>query len=586
MPTGKRRLVLSVMCSAAALSLLLWIAGAAYDALFFYKDTHTFWQLLISDVPAHDLFIRLGGMGMLLLFGIVVSSLLWRQQTAKARQENKLRESEARFRCAIESAPIPVMLHAEDGEVLELNSMWTRLTGYTAEDIRTISDWTRRAYGQKAKALQEHIRTLYKTEKTSEATVFEVRCKNAETRLWEFHSARLGRLPDGRRLVESMARDITEQSEAEAARINLLQAVENSREAIIITAPDGMITYANRAAEKMHGYSKEALEGCHVSLLNAGAEPAAITQGIMDAVVEEGFWEGQLQCRQKDGSEFTAFATVSATRNNDGEVINYISTKNNITKQLHMEAQLQQSQKLESIGTLASGIAHEINNPINGIMNYAQLLCDQFPNHKGLAEIAQEISHETERVASLVKNLMQFARQDRQTHSPVRVQEMVETTLSLVRAVLRRDYIELEVKVPDNLPRVSCRKQQIEQVLMNLLANARDALNDTGKDDDTTKRITVSARQITVDESTTPKEGRRVEISVQDTGAGIPEHVRNRLFEPFFTTKDRTVGTGLGLAISHGIVKGHGSSLSVESRPGSTTFRFSLPAVDEADDNL
>ncbi len=270
------------------------------------------------------------------------------------------------------------------------------------------------------------------------------------------------------------------------------------------------------------------------------------------------------------------------------------------------EAQLRQSQRLESIGTLAGGVAHEINNPINGIMNYAQLIRDELGQEPGeLGEFACEIVHETERVAAIVKSLLQFARHDKRSHSPARVCDIVEGTSSLIRTVMRHDQITLSIDVPDSLPEIRCRSQQIQQVVMNLLTNARDALNDKYEGYDENKVIEVKAlllaqgrpkrfpcRRLAPDAKASDvresppalRSGDAVppmiRITVADRGTGIPDRVRERMFDPFFTTKARDKGTGLGLAISHGIVKDHGGDMSVESKPGEyTRFHVDLPAA-------
>jgi len=203
------------------------------------------------------------------------------------------------------------------------------------------------------------------------------------------------------------------------------------------------------------------------------------------------------------------------------------------------------------------------------------LLRDNASDPARVADYAGNVIKESERVAVIVRNLLSFARQDRETHSPARVVDLVERTLSLMRAVLRKDHIRIEVDVPDDLPSLKCRSQQIQQVLMNLLTNARDALNQRypGSVDDKFLRIRASV----VD-----KDGHRcVRLSVEDCGTGIPAEVAERVFDPFFTTKPRDQGTGLGLSISYGIVREHHGELWFETEPDrGTTFHMDLPADD------
>ena len=263
-----------------------------------------------------------------------------------------------------------------------------------------------------------------------------------------------------------------------------------------------------------------------------------------------------------------------------GHVIGVIEHVKDITERVRaeeerrqMEAQLRQAQKLESIGTLAGGVAHEINNPIMGIMNYAQLIGERLdPDQEQLREFSSGIIHETERVAKIVRNLLTFSRQEKRAHSLARMTDIVEDTLTLIRTIIKRDQITLEVAVPEDLPKIQCRSQQIQQVLMNLLTNARDALNQRYPEYDPDKIVSVTVHLF-------EKDGRRwLRTAVEDHGVGVPVEIRERIFDPFFTTKDRATGTGLGLSISLGIVQDHHGELTFESEEGQPTrFYLDLP---------
>jgi PAS domain S-box-containing protein len=241
-------------------------------------------------------------------------------------------------------------------------------------------------------------------------------------------------------------------------------------------------------------------------------------------------------------------------------------------ERLELEARLRQQQKLESIGTLAAGVAHEINNPLNGILNFAQLILIKKPDNTDIERYAGSILRESERVSEIVKNLLDFSRQDRQTHSPARMQDIAVATLSLVHALFVRDQIVVEADIPADLPSFKCRSQQIQQVLLNLLTNARDATNERYPASDPRKRIRIATRLV-------EREGRRwLRTVVADSGNGIPAELRERIFDPFFTTKPKDVGTGLGLSVSYGIVRDHHGELTFESDPDTgTRFILDLP---------
>jgi signal transduction histidine kinase len=241
-----------------------------------------------------------------------------------------------------------------------------------------------------------------------------------------------------------------------------------------------------------------------------------------------------------------------------------------------LESQLRQQQRLESIGTLASGVAHEINNPVQGIMNYAELIAERSGDPALVSEFAGEIGDESQRVATIVRNLLAFSRQERESpYETADLAALVEDTLSLIRTVIRRDQIQLDVKIAAGLPALRCRTQQIQQVIMNLVTNARDALNERWKEDfGEHKRIELRAEAFERDARAW------VRLSVEDRGGGIPAANLARIFDPFFTTKRNEQGTGLGLAVSQGIAHEHGGELRVESEEGvGSCFHLELPVA-------
>jgi PAS domain S-box-containing protein len=377
----------------------------------------------------------------------------------------------------------------------------------------------------------------------------------------------------------------------------------------------------NRAGEELLGYDRKALLGKNNLDLFPPEQAANFMAKDREALAEQDMVDIPEEPIQtaKNGERLLHTRKV-CIRGSDGATKYLLGISEDITERKRaekereqMQAQLIQAQKLESIGVLASGVAHEINNPIMGVMGYAQLIHDRWgAGDADLLEYATEIAKETDRVAMIVKNLLSFARQNEDIHgSPARIHDIVEATLSLIRAVLRHDQVTLEVHVPADLPEIRCRNQQIQQVIMNLVTNARDALNvrypglDAKK-----KKIIISARMIeksvrsdqlsvisnqsaVISEQSdvgtdhcsliTDNSSSRhwLRLTVEDHGAGIPEDLRARIFEPFFTTKPRDKGTGLGLSISHGIVKDHGGELSVESEVGQwTRFHVDLPVVE------
>ena len=229
-------------------------------------------------------------------------------------------------------------------------------------------------------------------------------------------------------------------------------------------------------------------------------------------------------------------------------------------------------QKLEAIGMLAGGVAHEINNPIMGILNYAQLILDDdlTPSERGV--YASEIIAESQRVANIVNNLLIFSQRGDENFSLAEIRDIVEWTLSILEDVFLQDGITIKVEIQDEIPPVRCRSDQIQQVLTNLLNNARDALNEKYPEFHKDKLIEVKCSLFSRNERPW------IRLTVEDHGNGIPEEIRPNLFEPFFSTRDRLKNTGLGLPISYGIAEDHHGLLHFESETGLfTRFHLDLP---------
>ncbi len=240
-------------------------------------------------------------------------------------------------------------------------------------------------------------------------------------------------------------------------------------------------------------------------------------------------------------------------------------------EKLLFEKKLREQQNLKAIGTLASGIAHEINNPINGIMNYGQIILDDNPNDENLVLYSSEIIRESNRVAKIVKNLLQFSRQDNQQYGDVLVNDIINQTLLLIKTVIRHDHIKLILDLKENLPMIYCKDQQIKQVILNLITNAKDALNIRYPKTDLKKVMRISTIKQIIDNN------EYIRIAVKDAGNGIDEKVKHKIFDPFFTTKNKEDGTGLGLSISYGIISDHNGKLSFDSKIGEgTTFYIDL----------
>jgi len=530
--------------------------------------------------------------------------------TARKEAETALRASEERFRAIADYTAGLECWFGPDGRLIWVNPAVERITGYSVAECLAMPGFPSPLFP--ADEAARNNASFQEALRGSQGNDWEFRLirKDGAER-WASVSWQPIYSSDGTHLGHrSSVRDITDRKRAElalrASEERYRSLVSASLDAVLLTVPDGRVLSANEAACRMFGRTEAEL----IQVGRAGVVDASDPRlaPALEERARTGRFCGELTFVRADGSKFAGEVSSAIFRGESGElrtsmVIRDITerrqaeaelassrkalralaarmenereeARKRIALEIHDELghQLRQQQKLESIGTLASGVAHEINNPITGIMNYAQLIQDRLPPESPLAEFTGEILRETQRVAGIVRNLLTFARNEKQSHSPARIADIIEGTLSLIRTVVRRDDITLTVKVPEDLPQLKCRSQQIQQVLMNLMTNARDALNERYPGHHPDKVLIVSAREL-------EKEGRRwIRVTVEDHGTGILPEVRERMFDPFFTTKPREIGTGLGLSISHGIVREHHGELIVESEPGCLTrMHLDLP---------
>jgi PAS domain S-box-containing protein len=402
--------------------------------------------------------------------------------------------------------------------------------------------------------------------------------------------------PSERALICELAGDLgycLRRFEAEERRAQTVEAlreneqlyraiVETSPDAITLTDLQGMFIASNDRAAQMHGAANvdEFLASAPnaFELIVPEERPRALENA--QKTLEIGWCRNiEYTLRRSDGSTFDAEVNTSVFRDAQGSPKGFVGTIRDISERRRveaeratMEAQLRHQQKLESLGTLASGVAHEINTPVNVVMNYAELTLREVDEGDTIAEYARQIISESQRIADIVRALLAFARQDSDKVEPCCVRDLIESTLSLIGQVLAKDQIKVVVDVDENLPDIACRQRQLHQVLLNLLTNARDALNQRFPGYDDEKIIVLSV------ERNEQKGKPYVRTTVEDHGVGIDPDDIDRIFDPFFTSKPSESGTGLGLSVSHGIIADHGGRLTAESKQGEyTRIHMDLP---------
>ncbi|EKD81203.1 MAG: hypothetical protein ACD_39C01911G0003 [uncultured bacterium] len=384
--------------------------------------------------------------------------------------------------------------------------------------------------------------------------------------------------------IVNLASDVTEKKKAEASRDLLNQAVEQAGEVIVITDPQGVIKYVNPAFEIVTGYTRSEVLGQTLRMLKSGKQSDEFYQDLWRAITSGKIWKGRIVNRRKDGSCYTEEMTISPVKSSSGQTVNFIAVKRDITENLRsleerisLQEQLQQSQKLESVGRLAGGVAHDFNNMLSIILGYGEVILKELRPGDPLREEIEQIVDAGRRSASLTRQLLAFSRKQALQPEVLDLNQVIKNLERMLSRLIRED-IGLKLVLAEDIGNVLADPGQIEQVVMNLVVNARDAMPDGGKLLIETAAVLFDEKHAASHADITP--GKYLMLTVTDTGCGMSKDILEKIFEPFFTTKESGKGTGLGLSMVHGIVKQSGGVIQVHSEPGvGTTFRVYLPQV-------
>ena len=363
-----------------------------------------------------------------------------------------------------------------------------------------------------------------------------------------------------------LLREVRRQAE-EVSRLHSRQRaiLESSAVGLLMLGADDRILAWNRALEEMYGLPRQDAIGHTLSQVfplhfvrflerrfsgDRSAEPRVFRSTLVN----------------RAGTRVVLNLTVSDATDDDGHTGTRVITFDDVSGQVKLEEQVLQQERLASLGLLAAGVAHEVNTPLTGISSYTQMLLDALPHDDPRRGVLEKIEAQTRRASSIANALLNLARPERSSFEPLSLNDVVRQTLGLFAPQLRDRDVALNVDLADDLPLVRGHHGKLQQLLLNLLSNARDAVGEGG-------RIEVCTRSV----------ADRVVLEVGDNGVGIANEDLPRIFDPFFTTKGRSRGTGLGLSISYGIVQEHGGAVAVESQPGeSTRFRVEIPALEPA----
>ncbi|MHA1923496.1 MAG: PAS domain S-box protein, partial [Candidatus Heimdallarchaeota archaeon] len=373
-------------------------------------------------------------------------------------------------------------------------------------------------------------------------------------------------------------RDVTKRKLAEADHNRLVHAIEQSKDTVIITDSEGLIQYVNPAFESTSGYSLEEVIGKDTNFLRSGKLENEFFDEMWTTLGQGKIWAGRFTNKKKDNTLYIEDVTISPVLDDSGKIINFVSVQRDVTEKLKLEEQFQQAQKVESIGRLAGGIAHDLNNLLTPIIGFSELLLYDFEPNDDRKKSIQQILGAGHRAKDLVHQLLAFSRKQTLEYKPIDINKTIESFIGLLHRTIRED-VKIEFYPAPKIPLFMADKGQIEQVIMNLAVNAQDAMPDGGLLTIETDLIEINENQISLHGDVIP--GTYTMIAISDTGCGMDEETKTQIFEPFFTTKGLS-GTGLGLATVYGIVKQHNGTITLYSELSKgTSFNIYLPVLEE-----
>ena len=494
------------------------------------------------------------------------------QELAQTLEE--LRSEKSRLRHLLTHTPAVIYSLNIDGEKVTpvfVSDNMERLLGFTAEESCRFEWWLDSLHPED----RDRVLALLTKSMSGNGYSMEYRIRHKDgTYHWVQDDNRLIRDADGQpKEMVGVWTDITERKKTEQRLSDQAKIIDRAQDAIMIrNYSDLRIIFWNKAAERLYGWTAdEALDRSDVTTL---VDPRQV-ENIMSTLRAAGEFRGEIKQRTKDGRELTAEARATLVRDADGAPRSILIICTDTTEQKKLETQLLRAQRLESIGTLASGVAHDLNNILTPILMCAEVLGASVKTEDDSTAISL-IGESARRGAGIVKQVLTFARGIEGERVLIKPSHLIEEMTDIARKTFPKS-IEIISRYPEDLWSIEGDPTQLHQVLLNLSVNARDAMPNGG-------RLSIEGKNFNVDEhyaSMTPnaKPGPHVMLRVSDTGTGMPRANIDKIFDPFFTTKEIGKGTGLGLSTALGIIKSHAGFISVYSELGTgTTFKVLLPA--------
>ena len=465
------------------------------------------------------------------------------------------------------------------GVILEYNSGSANLFGWTKEEVmgQMLMEQTFRPDGGSRGVIQEISRKV----ETEGMTEYELERIRKDGSLFQAHAI-VTALKDASGKILGfleIARDITEklalEKELRETKDYLENILQSSVDAIVATDPKGRITFINRAMEEMVGLSRDQIISLPISQLYVNGLTEA--RKIMAILREKGSLKNYETGMTRNGQAVPILTSASLLRDETGKIIGTLGVFNDLTEKKKLEEELKKTQahliqagKMRALGELVAGVAHELNNPLMAADTFLHVIREHLPEEDENRHRVDLIQKCNERIAKIINHLREFSRQSRFDFRQIEVNEPIENALLITGQQLLNHNIGVVKNFQPDIPKIWGDANQLEQVFLNLISNAKDAM-EWGK----------QKRELTISTALIRHNGwKDVQVSVKDTGTGIPEENVEKIFEPFFSTKEVGKGTGLGLSICYGIIEAHGGKIEVESKVDEgTTFRVILPVL-------
>jgi PAS domain S-box-containing protein len=525
----------------------------------------------------------IAGINYMLALSVIVltASVVARNRAAEAKTLEAVQALQDQLRLVIDTIPMLVWTKLPDGPVDFLNQRFREYSGLSLEGAG--SGWIRAIHPQDRPKFEAEWQAAVASGVPPE---IEARLRRADGE-YRWFLNRVAPLRDERgRIARWYATtiDIEDRKRAEAVLREQAALLDLSHDTIFVRDANNVITYWNRGAEALYGWSREEALGKVSHHLMQTIFPAPLSE-ITAELARTARWEGELVHAKRDGTRVTVASRWSLQRDAQGRLAGILETNNDITERKRAEAeraqlqeQLRQAEKMEAIGRFASGIAHDFNNVLGGILAYGEMLFDDAPGDSPRKRYAQNVLIAATRGRELIDQILAYSRRQRGRRAPTDVCRTVVETLELVRSSLPAS-ITLQPIVPDAPMIVMSDATQLHQVAMNLCSNSIQAMSAGG-----TLRVAITSAEVCAERAVSHgalRSGHYVCLRVDDSGCGMDEATLGRIFEPFFTTKEHGRGTGLGLALVYAIVTDLAGAIDVKSAPAQgTTFSIYLPLVE------